>query len=55
MDSRLAEEEQAFTYSVVFWDHIVTRFFPEALLNLNDQINDFNAEEKIDVRSLTPP
>ena len=55
MDSRLAEEAQDFTYSVVFRDDIVPRFSPEALLNLNDQINDFNAEEEIDVRSPNPP
>ena len=49
MDSRLSEECRDFTHSVVFRDDIVPRFSPEALLNLNDQINDFDAEQEIDV------
>lgn len=53
MDSRLSEECRDFTHSVVFRDDIVPRFSPEALLNLNDQINDFDAEQEIDV-SISP-
>ncbi|KAK9820663.1 hypothetical protein WJX74_001715 [Apatococcus lobatus] len=55
MDSRLSKECRDFTHSVVFRDDIVPRFSPEALLNLNDQINDFDAEQEIDDEELDQP
>ncbi|KAK9867264.1 hypothetical protein WJX84_003774 [Apatococcus fuscideae] len=55
MDSRLAEESREFTHSVVFRDDIVPRFSPEALLNLNDEINDFRPEEEVDDAELDQP